>query len=55
MAIGITPSDTRANRIRWKMDQADALEIEIGEMRAMIAVLESQIALERSALAPPIV
>jgi hypothetical protein len=48
MAIGITPSDVATSRIRQKMEQADLLKIEIADLRAMIALLERQIALERA-------
>jgi hypothetical protein len=53
MRIGITPSETSADPIRRKMEQAALLKIEIDDMRVLIALLESQIAMERSAFICP--
>jgi len=50
--VRITPSDVGVLHIRRRMEDADSLKTDVADLRAMIAQLERQLAMERSISAP---
>jgi hypothetical protein len=48
MAIRVNPSGTNVDLIRRKIEESRLLAIQVDDLRSMIALLEKQIALERS-------
>jgi hypothetical protein len=51
MVIRVNPSVTNAELIRRKIEESRLLAIQVDDLRSMIALLEKQIALERSIFA----